>query len=77
MKIIPRGRSSIHGEGKILLLYTPSSPLLGYTQPPINGVRRDVSLGSKQLELQYDHLPPNSVEVKNKPIFLKFSWRST
>jgi hypothetical protein len=43
---------------------TVSRPDLGPTQPPIQWVPGDLSLGVMQLEGEADHSPPSSAEVK-------------
>jgi hypothetical protein len=58
------GRGSIPGRGKIFF-FILSRPALGPTQHPIQWVPGALSPGIKPPELEADHSPPSSVEVKN------------
>jgi hypothetical protein len=49
----------------IFLFTTASRPALGSTQPPIQGVPGDLSLGLKRPGREADHSPPSSAKVKN------------
>jgi hypothetical protein len=53
-----------------------SRPVLGHTQPPIQWVLGDLSSGVKQPELEADHSPPNSAEIK-KPLIYTFPHMSS
>jgi hypothetical protein len=64
-----RGRSSSPRRGKILLLSSSSSPVLGPTQPPIQWVERTLSPGVKRPGREADHSFPTNAEVKNKWIY--------
>jgi hypothetical protein len=56
------GRDSIPREGRD---FTPSTPALVPTHPPIQWIPWVISLGIKRPELESDHSPPFSAEVKN------------
>jgi hypothetical protein len=49
----------------IFIFTIASRPALGLTQPPIQWVPGDLSLGVKLLGRETDHSPPSSAEVKN------------
>jgi hypothetical protein len=49
----------------IFLFTTASRTALGPTRPPIQWVRRVLSLGVKRQGREGDHSPPSSTEVKN------------
>jgi hypothetical protein len=51
-------------EPRIFLLTTASRTALGPTQPPIQWVPGDLSLGVKRLGSEANHSPPSSAEVK-------------
>jgi hypothetical protein len=48
------------------LITTASRLALGATQPHIQWITGDLSLGIKRPECEADHSPPSSVEVKNE-----------
>jgi hypothetical protein len=48
----------------IFLFTTASRPALGLTQPPIQWVPEDLSLGVKWPKCEADHSPPSGAEVK-------------
>jgi hypothetical protein len=48
----------------IFLFTTVSRPVLGHTQPPIQWIKRALSLGVKRPERAADHSPPSSAEFK-------------
>jgi hypothetical protein len=50
--------------GLRIFLTTASRTDLGPTQPPIQWVRRSLSLGVKRPRREADHSPPSSAEVK-------------
>jgi hypothetical protein len=52
------------GAGNFIFI-TASRPALRPTQPPIQWVPGDVSLGVMQSGCESDHSPPSSAEVKN------------
>jgi hypothetical protein len=49
----------------IFLFTTAFRTALEPTQPPLQWVPGNLSLGVKRLGLEADHLPPSSAEVKN------------
>jgi hypothetical protein len=57
------GFDSRRGLG-IFLFTTASRMALGPTQPPIQGVQGDLSLGEKRPGREADHSPPSIAEVK-------------
>jgi hypothetical protein len=57
-----RGRSLSTNTGKIVLLSTSSIPVLGFTQPPIQWVPRDLYPGVKRPGREADHSPSTIVE---------------
>jgi hypothetical protein len=56
---------SVPGKGKIFLFSTAARPALGPTQPPIQWVLGDLSLGIKRQGREADRSPPSSAEGKN------------
>jgi hypothetical protein len=75
-----RAQSSSPGRVKNFLFSTASRPTLEPTQPPVQWVPRSLSLEVKQPELETDHSPPASAEVKKcgsiHPLPHTPSWRS-
>jgi hypothetical protein len=65
----PRGRSSSPGRGKIFLFFTPSRPVPGPTQPPIQCIPRALSSGVKRPGSEADHSPQTIAEVNNTWIY--------
>jgi hypothetical protein len=68
------------GTGNFSLTTAVSRTALGLTQPPIQRVPGDLSLGAKRPGREADHLPPSSTEVKEYvELYLHspdtFSWR--
>jgi hypothetical protein len=51
---------------RIFLFTTASRPALASTQPPIQWVSGDLSLGIKRPRREAEHSPPSSAEIKNK-----------
>jgi hypothetical protein len=49
---------------KIFLISTASRPTLGPTQPPIQWIPENLSLGIKRQGCEADHSPPSSAEVE-------------
>jgi hypothetical protein len=52
------------GVGKHFHFSTSSRPALGFTQPPIQGVPRDISREVKRQGREADQSPPARAEVK-------------
>jgi hypothetical protein len=77
----PKSRDSSVGIATSYVLdgVTASRPALGPTQPPIQWVKRALSLGIKWPGREADHSPPCSAEVKNgeaiRPLPNTSSWR--
>jgi hypothetical protein len=59
------GGSSVGSGWKFFHLTTASRPALGPTQPPIQWVQGDLSMGVERLGCEADHSPPLNAEVKN------------
>jgi hypothetical protein len=57
------------GRGQDFLLPTPSRPVLGPTQSPIQWVPGALSPEVKRPGREADHSPPTSAEVKNSWIY--------
>jgi hypothetical protein len=58
------GRSSSPGRVKNFVFSTSPRPDLESTQPPIQWILGAASLAVKRLELEAEHSPPTSAEVK-------------
>jgi hypothetical protein len=64
----------------VIFLYSIASrPVLGPTQPPIQGVPETISLEVKLPGSEFDHSSPSNTEVKNggaiPPLPYTSSWR--
>jgi hypothetical protein len=69
----PRGQGSSTCSGKIFLLSTSSTSVLGPTQPPIRWVPGALPPEVKRPGRKADHSPPANVEVKNTWIYTYIS----
>jgi hypothetical protein len=73
------GFNSQRGLG-IFLFTTTSRMALGSTQPPIQWILGDLSLGVKRPGREADHSPPSSAKVKNAwsyastPLYILMAW---
>jgi hypothetical protein len=65
----PRGRSSSPGGVKNFYFSVSSRLALGFTQPPIQGVARPLSLVVKRPGREGDHSPRTSTEVKKTWVY--------
>jgi hypothetical protein len=74
-----RGRSSSPGRVNNFALFIRSSPVLGFSQPPIQWLPWALSPGVKRPGREADDSPPTSAEVKNggsiHPLPHTPSWR--
>jgi hypothetical protein len=59
--------------GDIFLFPTPSRPILGLIQPPIEWIPGALSPGVKRMGCKSDHSPPTSAEAKNAWIYTSTS----
>jgi hypothetical protein len=66
----PRGRSSRPDRVKNFLFSTSSRPVLGSTQPPIQGAPGALSPGVKRPGREADHSPPASAQVKKVDLYI-------